>query len=183
MEIWFKPGEIALIYDCRAAQDDTVKLTKMAAETTYRVFIYVRLGVAEEASRAYRSALAIGLEQRHFANAASASTNLAVLLANSGQLDQAIELLKNSLEYLEKESFPDTEMNTRSALIQLLSATKREPLFAIETARALFSRFRNTRQAEATIPALERIIARHLQRHPELDEQAWKAQQFPTIFS
>ena len=145
---------------------------------------YVRLGESDAAERAFVSSLKISTSNGHFANAASASTNLAGLLGNRGKMREALALLKMSMAYLDREPFPETELNTRITLLQVLDIERAEPELAIKTARVLFDRFgsqMHAAQREVAIASLERVVDRFLESRPELDAVRWKSEQFPEI--
>ena len=61
-----------------------------------------------------------GQSNGDYADAASAATNLGSLFAREGDLVEAAALLEQSLAYLEREPFPDTELKTRFMLLQVL---------------------------------------------------------------
>src|SRR5262249_8773672 len=71
-----------------------------------------------KAEACFQEALEICLRRNDWANAASANTNIAGIVANRGEMAKAIEMLEVSLEYLAKEPFDDTELKTRLTLLQ-----------------------------------------------------------------
>jgi tetratricopeptide (TPR) repeat protein len=98
------------IGDVRALENDRLTLGN----------VHSRLGNLAEAEAAWRLVHEAGILNGDFANAASAATNLGGQLAQEGYLAEASDLLQRSLEYLEREPFPETELNTRFLLLQLL---------------------------------------------------------------
>jgi tetratricopeptide (TPR) repeat protein len=140
--------------------------------------VCLNLGRTEEAVGIQKRALKISLDNGDYANAASASTNLALIVGRQGRMDEAINLLKSSLAYLEKKPHPNTEIITRLALIQALGAEQREPELAVNVARELFKRFSDKLrpdQRNAVTGPLKNII----RRHPELEPEEWKRENSP----
>lgn len=158
----------------------------LAADLMEYANTHLRLGNRDEAEATYRSLLKRCVARRDFANAASASTNLAAILANDGYLADAIDLLENSLEYLERVSFPDTELNTRLALVQALDLAGGPPGRILEVARVLVDRFLD----ELPPPLVERVtkavdgaIERHVREHPELSAEHLKERDFARLYA
>lgn len=142
------------------------------------------LGNLAAAEQAYRDGRQIFIEDENWANAASATTNIAILVGQE-DIKQGIELLEESLVYLERQEFPDTEITTRIALIQALVVDHRPPERVFEVATGLFERFLDRLrpdQRENSIGPLEQVIDRHLAKHPEVDPAVWKAQKFPMLY-
>jgi tetratricopeptide (TPR) repeat protein len=143
----------------------------------------LHLGRSAEAEDFYRRALAICLEDGHWDNAASAATNIAIIIGNDGRMDEAIALLQESLGYVERSAgHPSTEVITRMALLQALAATDREPELAIETAKPLLGRLRGELrddQVDNTIGPLRACVAQYLAGHPGLDADEFKREHFP----
>jgi tetratricopeptide (TPR) repeat protein len=96
--------------DVRGLENDSLTLGNVQS----------RLGNLAEAEVAWRLVDEVGVLNGDFANAASAATNLGGQLAQEGYLAEAFDLLQRSLEYLEREPFAATELNTRFLLLQLL---------------------------------------------------------------
>lgn len=84
--------------------------------------VHFRLGNLAEAEAAWQVAYDAAVANGDYANAASAATNLGSLLAQETYLDAARTLLERSLEHLEQEPFPETELNTRFLLLQVLDS-------------------------------------------------------------
>lgn len=170
--------------DAVEMDEESGNRSHLAEDLLTRGSAHESLGDAAAAEQDFQRSLQICLEDGSYANAASASTNLAGCVWNRGQKGEAVMLLKKSLRYLEQEAFPDTEINTRIALIQMLDAEQQEPELAIETARTLMQRFSKQlrkEQADVALGALRPIVQRYLQAHPEINGRAWKARTFPGV--
>ena len=142
------------------------------------------LGNTTSAIETFRKSLEMSIEIEAFANAASASTNLAVMLANNEKMDEALSLLYRSLSYLKKAPFPETETNTRLILINILYLKSIKPEEVIENAEVLFNRFSNKipgHTKSLVSSALEKAIAKYLLDHPEIEPQLFRAQKFPLL--
>jgi tetratricopeptide (TPR) repeat protein len=141
------------------------------------------LSMRTEAKEAFRQALDLAVAERRWANAASASTNLATVMAEEGQLEEAERRLGASLGYLEQEPFPDTEAKTRFALLQVRSALGLPASECLDLARDALDRFGalvaplDRQQIVATVGGL---VGRLRAEHPELDQQAIEAR-FPEL--
>lgn len=167
--------------------DYDLGLTNLMAQDIIAVGnAHLNLENTAQAEEHYNKALKIFLDEDDLGNAASANTNLAGIIANRGDIPQAIELLKKSLEYLAKQPFPETETSTRFALLQTMEIEKYDVDQAVENARQLCSRFFNSmpdmhRNVAAEI--INQTVQRYLEAHPELDAAAWKAENFPVIYT
>ena len=142
------------------------------------------LGNVAGALAAYREAREIFIEDENWANAASATTNIAVIIGQE-DIDQGINLLEESLTYLERQAFPDTEVTTRIALIQALEVAGRPPERLFEVAEVLFEKFLQQLrpdQRENSVGPLEQAIARYMLEHPDMDPLFWKADRFPMLY-
>jgi tetratricopeptide (TPR) repeat protein len=143
-----------------------------------------RMGNIAGALEAYRDARRIFVEDKNWANAASANTNIAIIVGQK-DIGEAIDLLEESLTYLERIPFPDTEITTRIALIQALVVDDRPPERVFEVAQPLFAKFWDRLRAdqkENSVGPLDQAIARHLAAHPVPDPAAWKAERFPEAY-
>jgi tetratricopeptide (TPR) repeat protein len=148
--------------------------------------IQMQLGRVADAEKSYERALASSLAHGHLDNAASAGTNLAILLANSSRLAQAIAQLQQSLVYLQQQPHLPTEIHTRLALIQAVDAAGADAAIAVDAARGLFARPTasvDAPQWQAVEGAFRRCLGHYLAGRPELDAAAWKAETFPQLFS
>jgi len=138
-----------------------------------------------KAEAAFRQALAVFIDQNNFGDAASATTNIAAIVANRGEMDDAIELLEKSLGYLEQSPFDETEIQTRFALLQALEITKRDAKAALQNARELCSERLMGKipppQVGPTKQFVADVIARYLKEYPVADKKKWKAANFPTL--
>lgn len=143
------------------------------------------LGNIFEAENSFKKSLTISLNNKDYGNAASTTTNLALIAKKQDKKNKAIELLKKSLKHLEKETFPDTEIKTRITLIILLVEEQHEPEQIIEIAIGLFSRFSkklHNNQINSILVPLKKTIEDYLQNHPELNPKEWTEKNFPWIY-
>lgn len=144
------------------------------------------LGNPDKAIENNQEALRICLDNGYFADAASANTNLAGIIANKGRMDEAISMLRKSLEYLKKEPFPESEKNTRLMLIQALGIQKQGPEEIIENVKIVFrNHFNELRrdQLGAIMPHLTNAVQQYLEKHPEIDPDSWKTDNLPWIYN
>jgi tetratricopeptide (TPR) repeat protein len=145
-----------------------------------------RLGRESASYAVNEMALDHAIAHHGFADAASASTNLALRDANGGNLEKALERLQRSLGYLAKDSFPDTDAITRLTLLQVANAMEVDPTFALEASKDLFSRLAKhvgpQRWNSGPADAFHGLVARYLAKHPTLDADAWKRTNFPVVF-
>ena len=142
------------------------------------------LGNLQAAEEAYRDARRIFIEDKNWANAASATTNIAVLVGQE-DIAQGIELLEESLVFLKRKGFPDTEITTRIALIQALVVANGPPKRVFEVAKELYRKFKDELrpdQRENSVGPLEDAIERYLAKYPVPDAAAWKTKKFPMIY-
>lgn len=144
--------------------------------------LHLRLGNMEQAEAIYRALIDRCLQQKDYANAASASTNLAGILANNNYPADAIRLLENSLEYLQFVEFPATELNTLFLLIQVLELQKAAPTRTYETARTLIDRFASQLSPQHH-HLLSQFVDSALERQAQIgfDAATWKRQHFPEL--
>lgn len=143
------------------------------------------LGQAAASEAANRAALEHALAHEVWADAASASTNLAAQLANRGELQAAIDRLQASLGWLRQGSNPDTDAITRLMLIQVIDAAKAPPEIALDAAADLFTRLEpqvGPQRWQGVAPAFDRLVERWLALHPQPDPLAWKRRRFPKVF-
>lgn len=142
------------------------------------------LGNHQAAEEAYRDARRIFIEDENWANAASATTNIAIIVGQN-DVDQSIELLEESLVYLNRRAFPNTEITTRIALVQALVVANRSPERVLEVADELFRKFWDDLrpdQRENSVGPLEIAIERYLAQHPVANPAAWKAKRYPDAY-
>jgi tetratricopeptide (TPR) repeat protein len=142
------------------------------------------LGKNEDATKAFQNVLEMCLDAGNYANAASASTNLSFQALDRGEFDKAITLLNNSLEYLQREPFPETEANTRFALVQLMEQEQHEPQTVIDMANALhdgYGEMLNPDQRRVIAGVLSHSIERYLKAHPKTNGATWTAKHVPYL--
>ena len=157
---------------------------QLAEDTNTCGNAHLHLGNNEEALSLYRQALNICLENGDFDNAASASTNIALIIGNRGEMGEAIKMMYKSLEYIEKKPNPSTEIITRIALTQALEVEGREPLEVFSVARpiARFGDRLRPDQWEGLRGPLEQTVTRYNRCHPESSAQSVKQEYLPNIF-
>lgn len=146
---------------------------------------HLNLGNDAKAEACFREALKLALGRGEWANAASANTNLGNVLAGRDGFEEAIGIYEKSLEYLEKEAFDDTEINTRVMLLQVSEIAGHDVDRAIDNARKLCERYWNDLQGphrQAAAAFIPRAVERYLEAHPQADPGAWKRTAFPMIF-
>ena len=146
---------------------------------------HLNLGNDGKAESCFRESLQSALRRKEWANAASANTNLGNVLARREAYAEAIQTYEKSLEYLEKEAFPNTEMNTRLMLLQVYELHGHDAGLAIDNARKLCERYWRDIQGphrQAATEFVTQAVQRYLQAHPQKNPKAWKAGAFPMIF-
>jgi hypothetical protein len=144
-----------------------------------------RLGRPAASSTINKIALAHAVEHRRYADAASASTNLAINDANAGRLPQALKRLQASLDFLAEETNPDTDAITRLLLLQVVDAMQADPAIALNASADLFTRLMphvGPERWKSAAPAFHRLVDRYVAAHPDLDAEAWKRKSFPLVF-
>lgn len=148
--------------------------------------LYSRLANLDEAAHWYQRARADGLAHSCYANAASASTNLATLAMAREDWPAAHQLASDSLDFLCRQPSPRTEAITRAVLILLAEHLDRPIDEALDHARTLFGAL-----AKAPVPeqvrkdaaaALDRLVQKYLSAHPEVDGPTWKHAQLPALW-
>jgi tetratricopeptide (TPR) repeat protein len=146
--------------------------------------VYTSMGNLDGALRYGERALEAAIRTDAFADAASASTNTASLLARQGDFAAALPRLRRSLELLDKVDNPRTEFITRGLLVQVLDELGSDTDEAFAVARPLFGRLAklaaDVRGAIAEM--LERIAARHHATHGKGDLAAAKAKLLPELW-
>ncbi len=156
----------------------------MASDLIFYGNVHQRLGNAEEAKGTFREVIDLCVKAGDFGNAASASTNLAALVANGGDGKQAITLLSKSLEYLSKKPFPNTEFLTHVAMIQTVHLHGGDPALAITSGIALSRQFQDKLTVQVRkilVQPLREMAAAYLEQKPQPDPDAWKMQNLPWI--
>lgn len=147
--------------------------------------VHTNLDNTEEAKSTFKKVIEICLSNGYYANAASASTNLAALLVNTEDGKQALSLLVKSLEYLSKEPFPDTEFNTHMVLIQVVDFFDGDPELSVRSGIALGKKFQD-RLTEpyrnAIIPFLQKAVEAFLDKEPQPNPYEWKKQNLSWVY-
>jgi tetratricopeptide (TPR) repeat protein len=142
------------------------------------------LGNEAEAEQCFRDALEILRSAKKWANAASASTNLGGIIANRGDMAEGMKLMEQSLGYLAKEEFPDTELQTRFGLLQIYELAAHDVERAVDNARTLFAKFYPVMvpaQRAAGIAMVDTVVARYCAARPKLDCAKWRKETFPML--
>ena len=166
--------------------DETLGLDAlMASDVLALGNAHASMGNTSKAEAAFRKALPVFIDQKNYADAASATTNIAAIVANNGDMDGAIDLLEKSLGYLEQSPFDETEIQTRFALLQAMEITKRDTKAALKNAKELCSaRLMGKIPPPQVGPIREfvaDVITRYLGEHPVTNEKKWKATNFPAL--
>jgi tetratricopeptide (TPR) repeat protein len=147
---------------------------------------HLNLNNDAKAEVSFREALQGALARNQWANAASASTNLGNVFAKGSDMRRAIEAYEKSLEYLGKEAFDNTEINTRLMLLQASVIGKYDVDRTIDNARTLYQRFWNDLQdghRQVAMSLIAEAVERYLAVHQPNDPDAWTAKTFPAIFT
>lgn len=145
-----------------------------------------RMGRHEKALGVFRQALDISLKEGAYANAASASTNIAAILANGGRFDEALKMLSDSLGYLRRAPFPETEVVTRLSVLQLYEHLKKPPELSLDFGRETLDRvgavLGQSRRA-ALLDLLTKAAGRRAAEAPGLSREEIIAERFPELVS
>lgn len=167
--------------------DEALKDGKaIASDLIHYGNVHTNLGNIEEAKCTFKEVIDVCLGADNYADAASASTNLASLLVEGGDGKQAITLLVNSLKYLSKEPFPDTEFNTHATLIQVVDLYGGDPALAVKSGIALSRQFQDRlteRHRRALVQPLQKAVEAFLEKEPQPNPDAWKKQNLPWVYS
>ena len=97
------------------------------------------LGQFKASSTVNAMVLDQAIKEGLYGDAASASTNLAILDASSSRFPQALQRLLESLELLKKGSNPETDAITRLTLIQIVDIMHADPTVALDASSELCS--------------------------------------------
>ena len=138
-----------------------------------------------KAEAVFREVLNNAVARGSWANAASANTNLGNVLAKHDDMKGATAAYEKSLEYLAKEAFDDTELNTRLMLLQTSVIGQHDVDRTLVNARTLYQKFWEDLQdghRQAITALITQAVDRYLAAHPQQDARAWKAKTFPAIF-
>jgi tetratricopeptide (TPR) repeat protein len=145
-----------------------------------------RMGRHGKALEAFKQALDISLTEGAYANAASAATNIAAIYANGGRFDDALKLLSDSLGYLRKSPFPETEVDTRLSVLRLYEHLKKPPRLSLdfgrETLDCVGTEMGQRRRAELS-GLLNEAAGRRAAEEPSLSREELIAQLFPELVS
>lgn len=142
--------------------------------------VHMRLGNHEAAEASYRELIEHCVKHGELANAASASTNLAIILANEGYRKEAIGMLAQSLRWLEQDALPETEIITRITLVQVLEFEESDPARIFDEARALLDR-----QGGALTPQYLDVLRQFIDQAAKRqggDAEQRKRKRFPELY-
>jgi tetratricopeptide (TPR) repeat protein len=158
----------------------------LASDLLFYGNIHQQLGNKAEAKATFEEVIARCLDVHDFANAASASTNLAIMIVEGGDGQQAIKLLTDSLEYLSKERFPETEFNTHATLIQVVDLYGGDPTLAVNSGIAISKEFSDRltdQHRKALVEPLRKAVEAYLQKQPLPNPDTWKNENLPWVYS
>lgn len=149
--------------------------------------VYTNLENYAEARRYTERALADAIERRAFADAASASTNIASLHARENDFAAALPPLRRSMELIAKDepgANDHTHFVTRMMLIQVLDQLGSDTDEAITAARPIFGRLAEflPQVRGPLVEILDRIAGRYREAHGDVDHAAWKAAILPELW-
>jgi tetratricopeptide (TPR) repeat protein len=149
--------------------------------------LHTNLGNTGEARAIFTYVIERCLATSGYASAASASTNLAGLLANEGEPKQALTMLFNSLDYIAKleNGFPDTEFNTHAMIIQVVDLCGADPAVAVRSAVEIGKKFAarvTPRHRQALAPLMQKAAAAFLEKNPQLNPDQWKKQALAWVY-
>lgn len=144
----------------------------------------MHLGNNEEALELYRQAYSIFISKNKWASAASTYTNMALIIGNTGEMNEAIRMMYKSIDYLSKQSLPPTEIITRIALVQALTASQRPPeeIFNVAKPIAQFSHELRPDQWEGLRGPLSIAVKRYIATHPNTDPERVISEYIPGLF-
>lgn len=147
--------------------------------------VHMRLGNTDEAKATFADVIQRCVEVGDYGNAASASTNLAMLTANSGDGAGAIKLLSKSLQYLTKKSFPDTELITHMTMIQTVHVHGGDPALAVESGIAIGKKFADRltdEHRQILVQPLQKAVDAYLDKKPQPNPAAWKKENLAWLY-
>jgi len=180
--------DLALLAISEAIRLDE-KLKDHASLVSHLIFygnIHMRLGNTDEAKATFADVIERCLEIEDYGDAASASTNLAAMTANSGDGAGAIKLLRNSLQYLAKKPFPDTEFITHITMIQTVAFHDGDPALAVASGIAIgktFSERVTDDLRQQLVQPLQTAVESYLKKKPQPNPEAWKKKNLAWIYS
>lgn len=147
--------------------------------------IHMRLGNTEEAKATFADVIERCLKVEDYGDAASASTNLAMLTANSGDGAGAINLLSKSLQYLTKKPFPTTEFITHITMIQAVHLHAGDPALAVESGIAIGKKFTDRltdEHRQVLVQPLQNAVEAYLKKKPQPNPEVWKKENLGWIY-
>lgn len=175
------------------AISDTIRLDEKLKDdsslNSHLIFygnVHMRLGNMDEAKATFADVVERCLKIDDYADAASASTNLAMMTANSGDGAGAIKLLRNSLKYLAKKPFPETEFITHITMIQTVAIHHGDPALAVESGIAIgknFSERVTDDIRQLLVQPLQAAVETYLKKKPQPNPETWKQKNLAWIYS
>jgi hypothetical protein len=137
----------------------------------------------DDALSIYNQAHDISLSIGDYADAASALTNIAGITFNIGDKGKAIDMLYESLGYLVKQPFPDTERSTRITLVQALEFEGRstEEIFAVAGQIVKFTGQLQSMERDVLRSSLLATVNRYVKDHPDSNTSAVKTKFLPGL--
>jgi tetratricopeptide (TPR) repeat protein len=188
-ELFLRAGheDLALLASSEAARVDRSLNDQIGliADLIFSGNVHTTLRNTAEARHTFRAVIDLCLQIGNYADAASASTNLAQLFAQAGDGEQAIALLTNSLSYLRKAPFPETEFNTHATLIQVIGLYGGDPALAVTSGTEISKHFLDRLTAqdrEALAPHMLKAVEAFLQRELQPDAERWKKEMLPWLY-
>jgi len=144
----------------------------------------LHMGNTDDALSHYSRALDVCVANGDLDNAASTSTNIALIIGNRGEMNKAIRMMYESLDYLAQQPNPATEIITRIALSQALEAEGRPPedIFAVARPIVRFADKLRPDQWDGLRGPLEDTVQRYVQLHPEANSLAVKNDYLTGLF-
>lgn len=141
-------------------------------------------GHARQAEQAYEQVIDLAQRIKRFADAAAASTNLAVLFMRAGRFDEADRLFERSLAWLERQPAPDTEFRTRVFRGRCWDHADGPPEAILALAEETLVRLGPSMDEGLRlmmIDMLERPLQRFFTAHPEIVPGTWLRDHFALL--
>lgn len=144
---------------------------------------HITLGNIAAAIELFEEAKKLAVTHERWGDAASASTNIAGIVFNEGAQERAFTLLQQSLEFLAREPFEHTEIQTRFMLMQMLEITKGDLDLALANGKQLVTLLDKMPpdQQQMTLRFVDQMSDRYLADRPQPAGKMWKIMQFPQL--
>lgn len=147
--------------------------------------IHVGLKNIEQAEEMYETILEECLKASDYSNAASASTNLASILADEQYYQEALQLIEKSLSYVKVQPFPDTELKTLLMKIQILEHLQGQAERTFDVIRIVLDRFNRDLPPpyrQFLVQSVDSACERFTLDSSKTDLDRWKKDNFPELF-